>query len=234
MTGVNVTYTTNIPFSSNNPSSDQPIMEQNTNSINSVMSVDHSAFNTSDSTGGYHAIIHQPVTLQAITRSWNAVTRVFNPAVTNTSGLNQIIAANYTPDTLGGVADTQLFGLTGAGGVSQLTGNSVGTDGWCWLGGILIQWGLVNGTHGSAPKNFNGGDTGAITFKNRVSGAIPFPSACFSVWTQFNYNSSAPSSTSGVGNVTIDTTTITNTGFTWTAITNSAKYTQFFWIAIGN
>jgi hypothetical protein len=98
-------------------------------------------------------------------------------------------------------------------------------------GGIIIQWGFVNGTHGSAPKNFNPGDTSTVTFQPGI-----FPHACFGVWTQLNYNGTAPAST-GNGNISIDTNsgTFSKTSFNWTAIiNNSSKYTQFFWVAIGN
>lgn len=48
----NFTYTTNIPAASHNPSADQPIMQTNTNSIDSLIQVDHYSFN--DNNGGYH------------------------------------------------------------------------------------------------------------------------------------------------------------------------------------
>jgi len=46
------TYTTNIPFASNSPSVDQPNMETNTNSINSIWAVNHIGFNSAN--GGTH------------------------------------------------------------------------------------------------------------------------------------------------------------------------------------
>jgi len=48
----NFVYTTNIPAASHNPSADQPIMQVNGNSINSIIAVDHYSFNSTD--GGYH------------------------------------------------------------------------------------------------------------------------------------------------------------------------------------
>lgn len=46
------TYTTSIPATNNNPSDDQPDMQTNTNSINSLIAVDHVSFN--NSAGGKH------------------------------------------------------------------------------------------------------------------------------------------------------------------------------------
>jgi len=48
----NFIYTTNIPAAPHNPSADQPIMQVNANSINSIIGVDHYSFNSVD--GGYH------------------------------------------------------------------------------------------------------------------------------------------------------------------------------------
>jgi hypothetical protein len=46
------TYNTNIPAASHNPSDDQPLMETNTNSINSWVQTDHYGFGTG--TDGWH------------------------------------------------------------------------------------------------------------------------------------------------------------------------------------
>lgn len=46
------TYTTDIPDGPNNPSNDQPDMKINTNSIDSIIAVDHVGFNTPK--GGFH------------------------------------------------------------------------------------------------------------------------------------------------------------------------------------
>lgn len=119
-------YNTNIPFASDAPANDQPLMEQNTNSINSLVAIDHVGFNvnTSPATGGYHTIIHQ--TTQS-------------SAPSAIAGINQLFA--LVPPS--GIPPTfeQLFSLNGGGGLSQLTGNFSSSTGYCWAGGILIQWG---------------------------------------------------------------------------------------------
>lgn len=53
----NFTYNASIPASGNNPSSDQPIMQANAQSISSLIAIDHVGFNANN--GGYH----QQVTL---------------------------------------------------------------------------------------------------------------------------------------------------------------------------
>lgn len=233
----NVPYNTNIPFASNSPSQDQPKMQENTNSLKSLIEIDHVGFGNNQ--GGYHQDIHQPVLSVGGQTVWNPDLASGIPALIQAAkipGIQQIFPLNYTPNTTGGTADTQLFTLTGDGGISQLTGNSLpdGDGGWCWLGGILIQYGRIYGTHGSAPKNFQGGDNGTVTFKDRFTGAIPFPNNCFGVLAFLEYNNVSPNPTSGVGNVTINSALTSKTSFRWGIVTNSNQYTSFFWIAIGN
>jgi len=53
----NWVYTRDIPFASHNPSADQPVMQTNANSIDSLIQEDHFGFN--DNQGGWHKVIHQ-------------------------------------------------------------------------------------------------------------------------------------------------------------------------------
>jgi len=204
-------YNQNIPFATNNPSDDQPEMLVNTNSIFSIIAKDHHGFE--DNLGGYHNIIHQNPQL-------------IDPAAI--PSINQIYVKNYTPDTTGGVADTQLFTRTGNGGISQLTGNSSQAEGYQWLGGVLIQWGF---------KTFSGvGDNaGTITFKNRVAGAIPFPNNLFNVTAQVFYITTPPVATNSA-NIFIDKdATFTRLQFKWAVnSTSHGNIRGFFWQAIGN
>ncbi len=204
-------YTLGIPATNDNPSADQPLMKINNDNIPPLIAVDHVGFNLNQ--GGYHTVIHE-------------ITQTIDPAAI--AGINQIYSKNYTPDTAGGTADTQLFNRTGVGGISQLTGNSAQADGWNWVGGVLLQWGTV--TSGA----FAGGSaTGTVTFKNRVGGAIPFPTNCFVVipnpfWT------TASISPNGSGTVNINQTTLSKTSFTWKFNSNSGNYRGFYWFAVGN
>ncbi len=200
----NVIYNRDIPDGPNNPSQDQPKMKTNTNSLDSLISIDHIGFGNNQ--GGYHKDIHQP-----FFGTWNPVARTITPPIAPIVGVNQIVPLNYTPDTTGGTVDTQFFNITGGGGVSQLTGNSTSnaTDGWVWSGGLLFQWGTVA----------DAALTNGLTFKDRVSGAIPFPSTCFCVvatLTQLPF-----------GSIIIGLTT--NQGFAWAKNTAS----HFRWFAVG-
>lgn len=54
----NVIYNIDIPDGPNNPSQDQPKMKTNTNSLKSLIEIDHIGFGNNQ--GGYHNVIHQP------------------------------------------------------------------------------------------------------------------------------------------------------------------------------
>src|SRR5215467_8064512 len=142
------TYDTTVPAANHAPKNDQPTMQTNTASISGLISTDHVGFNTPN--GGYHTIIHQLT--GATTGSQNLTRSGANATYTNTpatiAGVSQILPGLYTPQTTGGTADTQLFVVNGTGIRSQLTGHlsgsANGTDGWQWIGGVLIQWGIVS------------------------------------------------------------------------------------------
>lgn len=55
-------YFTNIPAANNNPSDDQPDMATNTNSINSIIDVDHYTFSSDSSRDGWHKQVTIPLT----------------------------------------------------------------------------------------------------------------------------------------------------------------------------
>ncbi len=129
------------------------------------------------------------------------------------------------------MADTQLFTVTGSGDIAQLTGfktrNNNQTDGYAWIGGILFQWGTISFSTSTTHK----ADT--VIFKDRVTGAIPFPSYCFSVTAT---PSCAGSSYTGSRN-SILIRDATNTQFRY--VFNSSDIDAangvngFYWVAIG-
>jgi len=219
---VNLNYTTGIPNAPNNPSSDQPLMQTNTTSIDTWVQQDHIGFNTNN--GGYHSTIHAQQQ-----GTWDPVARTGAPA--SVTGFQEIFSLLYTPNTTGGAQDTQLFTQTGNGGVSQLSGNLAPganlSDGWVWVGGLLVQWGYED-----IDFSAGGSITGSVTFKDRVTGAIPFPKYCYGVWTNLLVTfSSLPSSS---GSVNIRQSSLSNTGFHYQFISNSHDYTLgFTWVAIG-
>lgn len=221
------TYTRGIPAASHNPSVDQPNMQVNNDSIDSVIGIDHYGFN--DNNGGYHKVIHQPTQ-----GTWDPVTRTGEPA--NIPGLGEVFSLLYTPDYTNAPVDTQLFAQTGNGGVSQLTGSSSTTDGWQWVGGILIQWGQVPPPAPTGGTFAGGTANGTVTFKNRgpANTGIPFPKECFSIVATPTYFPGFPPQAFKPAAIAI-AFPLSNTSFDWSYNSTSAAvlYTGFTWIAIG-
>jgi hypothetical protein len=230
-------YINNIPAAGNNPSDDQPNMEQNTNAIPAVFSVDHHAF--LDPLGGYHLITHQdPAALGTPSGpiTWTQSTRTPSTPIANISSppINQLMTMLVTTQTAATSTDTQLFNFTANGGWSQLTGALTGansSDGYCWAGGILIQWGkTINITSGSFAS---GTAQGNVTFLNRVSGAIAFPQRCFVVLTTpFYTGSSSGNLPSSESTVFVQSDSVSATGFNW-LYQGSSRVTGFYFVAIG-
>ncbi len=131
-----ISLNTNIPATGNKPSSDQPIMQQNTANIATFCAVDHVGFgSTSPPHSGYHNIIH--LNPQAV-----------DPG--NTATFGQVYAKTIS-------GDQQLFYESGSGTVSQLTGNasSLADSGYTTLpNGLILQWG----------QKANPGTTGSVSF----------------------------------------------------------------------
>ena len=123
-------YNTGVPAANNNPSVDQPEMLINTASINSLLAIDHVAFNTAG--GGRH----NQVTFNAN----NPATLPANPPVlfTNIQDGN----GNNLPNAL-----AQLFYYTGTSSQSQLqyTLNSASTSygSVMVMGGLILKFGVV-------------------------------------------------------------------------------------------
>lgn len=217
------TYTNDIPFENNAPSVDQPNMKVNTNSIDSLIGEDHISFNTPN--GGYHKIVHQET--GGRTRSGaGAVTAGFPGAIAN---INQLFAADYTPDASVTTTDTELFSTSGTGVVSQLTGNLLGTQGWIWVSGILVQWGSITFSGGADAEK-----TVTVTFKDRVAGAIPFPNNCWQIVATLKIASTATSTASNTLAIRDFSTTQFRAKFNSSSSSGSTLFPGFHWVAIGN
>jgi hypothetical protein len=123
-------YNTGVPAANNDPSVDQPEMQINTASINSLLAVDHVSFNT---TGGGR---HNQVTFAGN----NPATLPATPPVIFTN--NQDGNGNNLP---GGLA--QLFYYTGTSAQSQLqyTNSGAGYGSVLLPGGIILKFGLQAG-----------------------------------------------------------------------------------------
>ena len=117
-----INYTTGIPTSQQSLGITQQPIQNNFSVINTAFGKDHSPFNSTNQ--GYHTVIHQ------IPQG--------NPAAI--MGINQIYS-KITSGTKPGANDTQLFTITGGGGISQLTGSAGTNPGGVYVGGLLMQWG---------------------------------------------------------------------------------------------
>jgi len=123
-------YNNNIPFSTNNPSNDQPLMETNTNSINSIIGVDHFSFQNNN--GG----THQQVQLLESGAGNGALPAGLQP------GNFETIYSSLTNGN-----GELWFTRRQAAGI-QLTGPGIpvqGNNGSTFLpGGIALKWGNLN------------------------------------------------------------------------------------------
>jgi len=208
------TYTAGYPPDGSSLGQTKSTIRNNLDGTFQTLGVDH--INNNGQPGskppGYHTIIHE----------------VTQTSVTTVAGVNQIfsgvpgtlIVNGVTTAAIPSNGDTQLYSLTGAGILSQLTGNSSTSNGYVWVGGILIQWGQV-------VTSLNTGATGTITF------SPAFPNNCFSFQTTPGFAAGNPPTNSNPCTIAYSTP-ISKTAVSWESFTASSKYTNFYWTAIGN
>jgi len=208
------TYTLGYPPDGASLGQTKSTIRNNLDGTFETLAVDHvnnngSYVNSSggDSSGpaGYHTIIHEVP--QASVNTLTGYNQVF-------SGVPGTLVVNgTTTSAIPANSDQQLYSLTGAGILSQLTGHATGVTstasvgGYQWIGGVLIQWAQVVPT--ASPQTF--------TFP------IAFPNAVFSIVT--GVNSTQVSS----ANTSVNAVTTTNFQL-YTTKTNATN----FYIAIGN
>lgn len=137
-------YNPNIPNGPNSPSADQPLMQNNFNSINSILGVDHYSFgqtgplNQGNIDGRHKQVSLVNETSPAIPLGVNAI--LYSKSVTNSLGtIDTIIAKVFGQES-------SLFGITNVpGGYVSL------------YGGLILQFGNFNpnvSINVSFPKNF--------------------------------------------------------------------------------
>jgi len=139
-------YNLNIPNGPNNPSADQPLMQTNTNSIDSIIGVDHYTFESASGNDGFH----QKVTLPSASIPTSAAGQVVLFGGTLPSGTSAVF---YSHDNSG----TGPFNITNIDPVVSPNGYS------SLIGNMLIQWGQVN----------NPGTSGNVVFPQAFLAANP-------------------------------------------------------------
>lgn len=196
------TYTPGYPPDGSSLGQTKSTIRNNLDGTFQTLAIDHIDNNGSPGSNpaGYHKVIHQVT--QTNVSTVTGVNQVF-------SGVPGTLVVNGTGTTgIPGNGDTQLYSLSGAGVLSQLTGYSAANTGFAWVGGILIQWGRATAT-----------STG-----NAVSFVVGFPHNVFSVTCSVFNSGGSPRVVSVVG-------VPSTSGFTAIS-TNSTN--DIFYIAIGN
>jgi len=204
-----INYNLGIPDGPNNPSNDQPNMKENNDNINQILSVDHIPFNVTNS--GYHTVIHQLS---------NGGFPAADPPAIPLPPVGQTYVKEVTANS---TTDTQLFFRTALGGISQLTGNNATQNGYQWIGGTLIQWGLLDQTI-SNPVN-----GGLINFP------IPFPTETFIINATFF--PTAPLIALQNPGATLTVNAVDVNKFAWAIYITNPNFPSvlrgFYWFAIG-
>ena len=212
-------YFDDIPKAPNNPSSDQPNMQTNTNSIDGIINVDHFSFEQ----GGLDGY-HKQCTIQE---------QGTYPSIPSTA--HNGAGTLYTQGVPGSGGD--LFYVYGSGpnGI-RMTVNVPPVDsqnGVSFLpGGLIIQWGKYN----AGEENFSSGSTtSSSTDQTVVTFPTPFPNNIFFLGGNLTYNSSNLPSGTGTLNIR---ESLLNSGskssFSWQVYCDTNNYIGFVWYAIGN
>jgi hypothetical protein len=201
----NWAFNTGIPAANDDPSVDQPDMLQNNVSTNGIIAEDHIGFNINN--GGYHQ-----------------QTTMFNQSAPGLKGADGVLFAGLN----GGSSWPQWQNALGVVPLA-IKVPSLANPGYTSIpGGVIVQWGFINGTHGGAPQKMQNGDFATTTFP------IIFPTSVFDVFTTGFYDntSAVPNGVAGVA-INRPGGVIATNQFTWTFFSNSSFYTGFFWWAIG-
>ena len=154
---------------------------------------------------GYHTVIHE--VSQTSVSTVNGYNQIF-------SGVPGTLVVNgITTPTIPSGGDTQLYSLSGAGVLSQLTGSSRTQKGYVWVGGLLFQWGVKSSPGQSGTVNFNAPN-------------VNFPNNCFNVQLTLQRNGSTATSSIYLDGVP------GTTSFNYSGDTSGAA--NLYWFAIGN
>jgi hypothetical protein len=189
-------------------------LQENFSQINTQFNVDHVPLTSTSGNppNGYHTVIHNATQTNVTTQP--GINQLF-AGVPGTLIVNGITTPATPPN-----GDTQLYSLTGNGGLSQLTGNNASASGYQVFGGVILQWALITMGPLTGGKKF-----GPVNFP------IAFPNACFSITTSLIAKDNTVTSSDN----TLAVYAVENTGFSWIFnYSSTTSYTQFYYMAIGN
>ena len=191
------TYTANVPQATQTIAQTQPTILQNFGYLNDFGSKNHNfSGDSANANDGHHTNVR------------------FIPQSTPVAevGLMQLYSR-----IVGG--DTQLFAQTGGGGRSQLTGYSALQNGYQYIGGMVVQWGM---------QALPGPGSQLVSFPSATA-FVSSPYVVLPVLIE-----SSTSIHAGQAYVSIVDASITTTQFKYNyKITTLADFTGFYWIAIG-
>lgn len=205
------TYTTGYPPDGSSLGQTKSTIRNNLDGTFQTLNIDHVNNNGSPGTqpAGYHMVIHEvPQT------SVNTVTG-YNQVFSGVPGT--LVVNSTTTSAVPANSDQQLYSLTGGGILSQLTGHSAATNGYQWVGGVLMQWGIVN-----TPSS-----TGTVTF---ATSNVSFPNNCFNVQVSLVAHAGGSGTVNTISSIT---GTVTKNSFNY-SYTGTTSYSAFYWFAIGN
>jgi hypothetical protein len=214
------TYTPGYPPDGSSLGQTKATIRNNLDGTFETLGIDHVNNNGQPGSqpAGYHTIIHQvPQT------SVNTVSGYYQLF----SGIPGTLVVNSTTTpAIPNNGDTQLYSLTGAGALSQMSGSGHNSNGYVWISGILLQWGtgaLANQSSSVATVSFNNPDSN-----------YTFPKNCFNVHIGL-IGPQANTSGNAADNIYVVSGSISTTGFEYQFNRGSTKVaTSFFWLAIGN
>jgi hypothetical protein len=199
------TYTQGYPPDGSSLGQTKSTIRNNLDGTFQTLNVDH--VNNNGQPGsqppGYHTIIHQ------VPQSSVSTVANYNQVFSGVPGT--LIVNGVTTPTIPPGGDQQLYSLTGAGSLSQLTGRLASANGYCWCGGMLFQWGVTTASTG----NIN------VVFP------VAFPNNVFNV-------QATPLRTLGTFTTNFSVTSLVNSGFTINNANSSTTSLAYYWFAIGN
>lgn len=201
------TYTPGYPPDGSSLGQTKATIRNNLDGTFETLGVDH--INNNGAPGsqpaGYHTLVHQ-VSQTSVSTLTN-----YNQIFSGIPG-TLVVNSNTTP-SIPSNGDTQLYSLSSAGVLSQLTGNVANANGYVWVGGILFQWGTIASTSSNPSVSFS----------------PAFPNNLFSVQVTRTHNNTSPGSSFSYW---VNTASYTNTGFQ--IINNDGHTWSYNWLAIGN